>query len=90
MRDVLYNSIWNVITYYYFIMHAGARAYPNAYFGQGTGALLLDRLSCTGSEQALLNCSHSGIGVTTYYCGHDDDAGVGCLGWLSLMCECVS
>ena len=62
-------------------MRTGARAYTNAHFGQGTGPLLLDRLSCTGREQALINCSHSGIGVTSYYCGHDDDVGVRCLGW---------
>ena len=66
------------------LMHTGARAYTNAYFGQGTGPLLLDRLRCTGREQALLNCSHSGVEVTSYYCGHDDDVGIRCLGWLTL------
>ena len=47
--------------------------------------MLLDRLGCTGSEQTLLNCSHRGIGITSYYCGHDDDAGIRCLGWSSLV-----
>ena len=28
----------------------------------------------------MLNCSHSGIGIIGYYCGHDDDAGVECPG----------
>ena len=68
-------------------MLAGARSFSNAHFGYGNGSLLLDRLSCTGREQALINCSHSGLGVTSYYCGHDDDAGVRCLGWLTLMVD---
>ena len=55
-------------------------SFTNARFGQGTGPLLLDRLSCTGREQTLLSCSHRGIEVTSYYCGHDDDAGVRCQG----------
>ena len=55
-------------------------SFVNARFGQGTGPLLLDRLSCSGREQTLLSCSHSGIEVTSYYCGHDDDVGVRCQG----------
>ena len=62
-------------------MFTGVETFINAHFGQGTGPLLLDWLSCTGREQTLLSCSHSGIGVTSYYCGHDDDVGVRCLGW---------
>ena len=71
-------------------MIVGVRSFHNAHFGQGTGPLLLDRLSCTGREQTLLNCSHSGVGVTSYYCGHDDDAGVRCLGLVDFdvqVCE---
>ena len=69
-----------------FIMHTGAQSFPFAYFGHGTGPVHLDQLGCTGREQVLLNCSHSGIGVTSYYCGHDDDVGVRCLGWF-IWCE---
>ena len=58
----------------------GAQAFSNAHFGRGTGPVLLDRLRCTGREQNLLNCSHSGRGVTASYCKHYYDAGVKCLG----------
>ena len=53
----------------------------NAYFGQGTGPILLDELACTGTERMLINCSSDGLGVTN--CLHDEDAGVHCVGkWL--------
>lgn len=70
---------------------AGAQAFTNAYyyFGRGTGPALLDRLRCTGSEQNLLNCSHSGRGVTTSYCNHYHDVGVRCLGKSNLMDKIV-
>ena len=60
----------------------GALAFLNAYahFGRGTGPSLLDQLRCTGNEQNLLNCSHSGRGVTASYCNHYHDVGVRCLG----------
>ena len=47
-----------------------------AVFGQGTGPMFLGGAWCTGTESSLLNCSHSGIGVT--YCSHSYDFGVVC------------
>lgn len=41
--------------------------------------ILLQQLSCTGSEARLIDCRHSGIGVVSSLCGHSDDAGVRCL-----------
>ena len=67
------------------LLYVGAQSFANARFGRGTGPLLLDRIRCTGREQYLLNCSHSGVGVTSYYCGHDDDAGVRCQGNLPML-----
>ena len=66
------------------ICSKGAESFTNARFGRGTGPLLLDRLGCTGREQTLLSCSHRGLGVTSYYCGHDDDVGVRCQGKIIL------
>ena len=57
----------------------GAVAYYNAYFGRGTGPILLDDLLCTGSEARLVDCTHDGIGNYDYcYRLHGDDAGVRC------------
>ena len=52
-------------------------AYNSAYFGQGSGPILLDDVACTGSEYSLTSCSHLGVGITRS-CSHFEDAGVRC------------
>ena len=46
----------------------------NAYFGQGTGDVLLDYVRCSGRESKLSQCVRSGIGITN--CVHNYDASV--------------
>ena len=57
---------------------SGATAFSSAYFGQGTGLILLDNVFCSGSETKLIYCSHPGLGQ--HDCGHYEDAGVRCQG----------
>ena len=52
-------------------------SYRSAYFGQGSGLILLDNVTCNGSESVLANCGHHGISLTTN-CSHSEDAGVRC------------
>ena len=47
-----------------------------AFFGEGTGPIWLDDVSCTGSESELLECPHNGIG--NHNCNHFEDASVSC------------
>lgn len=68
----------------YLLQHAtGAIPVANAHYGRGTGAILLDYVSCTGNEQFLANCTNNGVGITS--CGHYNGAGVKCPGNIILM-----
>ena len=58
----------------------GAIPFTSSYFGRGTGAILIDYVSCTGNEQFLANCTNNGIGVTSTWCSHYSDVGVRCPG----------
>ena len=57
---------------------SGAVELSNAYYGEGTGPILLDNLECNGTELSLFDCDHDGIGV--HNCYHDEDASVICGG----------
>ena len=57
---------------------SGAEAYTRAYFGQGTGAIVLDDVNCdsSGDMTTLLECGHRQL--FTHNCNHEEDAGVRC------------
>ncbi|XP_014393776.1 PREDICTED: neurotrypsin, partial [Myotis brandtii] len=53
-----------------------ARAWTRAYFGEGSGPVLLDEVRCTGNELAIEECPKGSWGE--HNCGHGEDAGVSC------------
>ena len=51
-----------------------ASAYSGAHFGQGTGPILLNDVTCVGNEGRLVDCRYTAIPN----CIHGEDAGVSC------------
>ncbi|XP_065110703.1 neurotrypsin [Paramisgurnus dabryanus] len=53
-----------------------AKAWVGAYFGPGSGRVLLDEVSCTGNEFSIEQCPKPVWGE--HNCDHTEDAGVSC------------
>ncbi|KAF0037719.1 hypothetical protein F2P81_010593 [Scophthalmus maximus] len=51
-------------------------ALQNAAYGQGSGPIWLDDVSCSGREPSITDCRHQGFGV--HNCGHNEDASIIC------------
>ena len=51
-------------------------ARPQAYFGQGTGLILMDDVECNGNEMSIFDCSYRDM--NNHNCGHGEDSGVEC------------
>ena len=49
----------------------------NAYYGQGTGSIWLDDVTCNGTEQGLGSCTLKPWGINN--CRHTEDAGLYCM-----------
>ena len=59
-------------------------SYSGAYFGQGSGPIWLDSITCSGTESTLVSCGHLGVNITRS-CSHSEDAGVRCSGGTGLF-----
>ena len=53
----------------------------SAYFGEGSGLILLDNVNCNGRESSIFDCNQRKYGEN--YCLHSEDAGVTCYGEFS-------
>lgn len=58
-------------------------AQTRAYFGSGSGPILLADMFCFGNESSLLDCNRNMFG--TLSCNHFEDAGVTCEGEINNM-----
>ena len=55
---------------------SASEAVSFAGFGEGTGAIVLDDVTCDGDEASIFSCEHAGLGINS--CVHSEDAGVRC------------
>lgn len=51
--------------------------YSSARYGQGSGKILLDDVSCTGQEKDIAQCNSREWGTSN--CAHTEDVSVKCL-----------
>lgn len=77
------NVYFNLIISWYVLLNAGPTARSGAAFGQGSGPIFLDNVLCSGLENMLFNCAHSGIEISNISCSHQRDAGVVCVQGIS-------
>ena len=59
----------------------------SAYFGEGSGLILLDNVNCNGRESSIFDCNQNIIG--DHDCEHHEDAGVFCFGESSKGIKCT-
>ena len=67
-------------------IRGSARA--SAYFGEGSGLILLDNVNCNGRESSIFDCSYRRFGE--HDCDHEEDAGVVCTGESSKGTKIIS
>ena len=68
------NTVCRTLGYSYALL-----ARRSSYYGEGSGPIWLDNVQCTGRENSIGECYHSGWGVYSSACNHSRDAGVVCL-----------
>ena len=62
-----------------------AIALSNSHFGKGSGPIWLTNVGCTGQEDNIGLCFHSGWGACQDNCNHKHDAGVVCSSVLTIV-----
>uniref|UniRef100_A0A3Q4HV68 SRCR domain-containing protein n=1 Tax=Neolamprologus brichardi TaxID=32507 RepID=A0A3Q4HV68_NEOBR len=88
--EIFYNNTWETVCDHNWDINdaevvcrelncgTALKATQSAHFGEGTGEIWLDDVSCSGSERSLTECNHGGFGI--HSCTHSKDAGVICSG----------
>ena len=72
---ILEQSVLEVLFIFIMFCTLGAIARSNAFYGRGTGPIHRDRVTCTGQETRLRDCTFFTPDSFDY---HHEDAGVHC------------
>ena len=56
----------------------GTEVFRDPVFGEGTGPIFLQGVTCEDGEDTLLQCAKNPIGV--HMCDHSQDTGLRCIG----------
>ena len=62
--------------HFFFFFFSVAQSFGSARYEAGTGSILQDDVTCTGSEISLMDCPH--VNSTNHNCRHSEDVGVRC------------
>ncbi|KAK6194751.1 hypothetical protein SNE40_000318 [Patella caerulea] len=87
--EIMYNNVWGTICDDGFRINEAkvlchqlgfqrdkTLYHPNAYYGRGSGPILLDDVACDGTENNILECSNKGWGQGN--CNHGEDVSIDC------------
>ena len=69
---------YNQLHYEEFSLFVDPLPLRGAFFGSGSGPILLDNVVCRGTEPSLLQCNTNPVSENN--CDHSEDAGVRCEG----------
>ena len=58
----------------YISLFLGGQFFYSAAYGEGTGPIHMDDVSCAGNESSLIECSH----ISDHNCRHSEDVSVQC------------
>lgn len=70
------HEISRYVLYVCVVVFRDVVAQSKAFFGKGSGPILLDNLHCSTGKTSIFDCFHNDIG--NHNCDHGDDAGVTC------------
>lgn len=71
-------DIINIFLKFHFVFRRHVQFKTDAYYGEGTGDILITNLDCAGFEVTIQSCYGFPNSEYPYNCFHDQDVGISC------------